>query len=573
MRYKATKTGTKFHHSDRIVRGLMGPVGNGKTVACILELVRLSKLQLPNWEGRRLSKAIIIRNTSPELRTTTLKSFQDWIPKEHCDIKLNPIITGVYRITLPDGTWVEMELVFLAMDRPDDTNKLRGIESTYMLLNEASQLPYEVLRKARERIGRYPAPINGYQDKTFDKGSKVPEWLLKAHKDKKSPLHELTHKTKSGIYSYIGKKRLLEDGSVDTDDFGDNIYEPVTRKAVLMDTNPPDDEHWWYHLDQNGHLPSSKSKKLDIGRTREVFDFFSAPSALIKLDDGTYKRNPDAENIANLMGGFQYYEDMLAGNTQEYINVMVGGMYGALFTGKPVYGEYNDTTHCPIDGVAPVEGVPICLGWDFGHTPAVCVAQLIEGQMRVVAEIWSDSSNTKKFARDFVKPFLHKYFPGYLIGFSMADPAGNSGGEGEGKSSIGILNDEFLLKDEATGYKEPPLDMGFTTVAAPTNDPTLRINAVESFMLSMRSGEPCYMVDKSCTRLRKAKQGGYHYKKVQNNEGVWKEKPNKNHYSHISDAEQYVALGFVNNHVVDYYHSSEYDDHDDNSKTPNVLGW
>ena len=68
-------------------------------------------------------------------------------------------------------------------------------------------------------------------------------------------------------------------------------------------------------------------------------------------------------------------------------------------------------------------------------------------------------------------------------------------------------------------------------------------------------------------------KSGYHYKKIQGTNGIWKEKPNKNHYSHISDAEQYLALGFVNNFVIDYYHSEEYDDYDDNTKEVNVLGW
>ena len=419
MRYRATATGRKFHTSDKVVRGYMGCVGNGKSVACILELIRLAKDQLPNWEGRRLTRAVIIRNTSPELRSTTLKTFEDWIPKKHCDVKLNPIITGTYRIKLEDETLVEMEIFFLAMDSPDDAKKLLGIEPTIIFINEAREIPYATVRRARERIGRYPAPINGYKDEHFKVGDKVPDWLLMAAEDTDSPLHELTYKHNDGSYSYIGKKRFLDDGTVEQDEFGEDIYEPVTRKAVLMDTNPCDSEHWWFHLAENGHLPASKNKKLDITRTREVFEFFRAPPPLFRLPNGTYERNPEAENIPHLMGGYEYYEDMLAGNTQEHINVMVLGQYGALFDGKPVYTEYNDVIHCPANGVKPVEGVPICLGWDYGLTPSVCIGQLIEGQMRIVAEIWSDDSNTKKFARDIVKPFLQKNFAGYKIGFSM----------------------------------------------------------------------------------------------------------------------------------------------------------
>ena len=82
------------------------------------------------------------------------------------------------------------------------------------------------------------------------------------------------------------------------------------------------------------------------------------------------------------------------------------------------------------------------------------------------------------------------------IAFSLGDPAGNNRGEGEGKSAIGILNDQYI--DSDNGDIIQPLEMGFTTYPAPTNDPVKRIDAVNSFLIKMVNGEPGYLLSRNC---------------------------------------------------------------------------
>ena len=74
INYNASKTGARLHKSNKVVRGFMGPVGNGKSVTCIMEAIRLSQDQWPNAQGIRKSRGVIVRNTNPELRTTTLNT-------------------------------------------------------------------------------------------------------------------------------------------------------------------------------------------------------------------------------------------------------------------------------------------------------------------------------------------------------------------------------------------------------------------------------------------------------------------------------------------------------------------
>jgi len=521
--YKASQTGERFHQSNKIVRGFLGPVGNGKSVTCINEMHRLCVLQEPNCDGIRLSKWAIVRNTYDMLETTTLATFKQWIPHEICGITLKPM-RGDMSYPLPDGTRVQCKFIFLALDRPDDVKKLLSLEVTGVFMNESKELPYAVLKGSRERIGRYPSQIDGYTDKG----------------DYKAPRD------------------------------ADGNYQPCTRKAVLMDTNPPEDDHWWYQLAEEGSLRSNQSAESKRA-VSQIFGFFRGPSPLLK-EGGEYKPNPKAENIAFLPGGYKYYLDMIAGNTEDHINVMVMGNYGTIKDGKPVYPQYNDRLHCPEKSLGVIEDLPIGLGWDGGLTPSCIIGQQTKrGQLRVIAELVSEDMGVRQFARDIVKPFLQRNFYGIEVAFSYIDPAGKGRGEAEAKSAMGILNDEYI-EDNEDGDIIQPLNMGFETEPAPTNDPTKRIDAVNSYIIKLVDGEPGYLVSRKCPMIRKGKIGGYQYKRIQvSGEERYRDKPDKNKYSHPADAEQYMALGFVGGYVIQS--DDGYDDYEDDFSEVGVMGY
>lgn len=537
--YYAETTASNFHKSMKVVRGIMGPVGSGKSVTCLMEGLMISSLQEPNDKGIRKTRGAIVRNTYEQLSTTTLNTYKQWIPEFISPIVKHPMITTTLKQLLGDGTRMEMEVYFLSLDRDEDVRKLLSMEITWLFANEARELVYAVIKAARERIGRYPAEIDGYSD----------VW-------------------KDGKLIYDAPKERNPDGTPALDEDGEVIYTPCTRKALLLDTNPCDDDHWWYQLAEEGCLRKSENKDFDQSEVARVFDFFRIPSPLIKHKDGTYTPNPGAENIKHLPGRYQYYLDMIAGNAPDHINVMVLGNYGTIQEGKPVYRRYNDVLHCGT--VKPIKSLPLCLGWDYGLTPSVIGGQLTDtGQMRVIFELVSDDMNVRQFARDVVKPFLQMNFAGYRVGFSLADPAGNNRGEGEGKTATGILNDDYV-----DSHNDTALNMGFTTDDAPTNDPPKRIDAVEQFMIKLVDrGEPGYIADKSCKVLRKGKIGAYHYKKVRapGQDERFREAPDKNYASHPADAEQYLALGFVGGYVVDY----DPDDYDEETQhhDDSALGW
>lgn len=509
IKYRAEKTASKFHASDKVVKGFMGPVGNGKSVACIQEMFRISCLQWPNAYGVRKTRWAIIRNTYPELKTTTLNTWKQWFPEEISPIRTHPIITTIIKQPIKnDGTSIEMEVYFIALDNERDVKKLLSLELTGVFTNESRELPFAVIKGARERIGRYPSQADGYQDITLPSGEE--------------------YKAPRG-----------DDGKI----------KPCRRKALLMDTNPPDTDHWWYQLAENGYLKSQKkNKEVATRETSRIFDFFRGPSPLIKEKNGEYTPNPEAENIEHLDGGFQYYLDMIAGNDEDHINVQVLGNYGAIKAGKPVYPEYNDRLHLSESMIMPIRGLGLCLGWDFGLTPSVIIGQLTDtGQARIIKELVSEDMGVREFARDIVKPFLQMNLSEFSIDFSLADPAGNNRGEGEGRSAISILNDEDADDDDPRR-----LDMGFQTDPAPTNDPTKRIDAVRSFLTRLVDhGEPAFVLAKRCEQLRKGFNGGYCYKRIQTSgsDERFRDVPDKNKFSHPHDGLQYLCLGFVGGYV------------------------
>jgi hypothetical protein len=74
-------TVARFLQSNAFVRGLMGPVGSGKSTACCYEILRRSAMQAPGPDGKAHSRWAVIRNTYPELKTTTIKTWHGLVPQ------------------------------------------------------------------------------------------------------------------------------------------------------------------------------------------------------------------------------------------------------------------------------------------------------------------------------------------------------------------------------------------------------------------------------------------------------------------------------------------------------------
>lgn len=158
--YDPSPTAIRFHNDDNFVRGIRGPVGSGKSSMCVAEFLSRAMQQRPNRRNRRKVRGLIVRNTFGELKSTTIKTCEQWWGHLGRFIYDSPIRFECER-TLPDGTILEFEVYFLPLDRPDQVKKLKSLEVTFAWINEASEVPFAALELIRGRVGRYPAAVDG----------------------------------------------------------------------------------------------------------------------------------------------------------------------------------------------------------------------------------------------------------------------------------------------------------------------------------------------------------------------------------------------------------------------------
>lgn len=281
--------------------------------------------------------------------------------------------------------------------------------------------------------------------------------------------------------------------------------------CVILDTNMPDEDHWIPGmLDPDMPVPAGAHY-----RKMEGVGFFVQPSGL----------SPNAENLRNLKPG--YYQNLASGKSPEWINVYINARYGFVVDGKPVYSEYQPHIH-EDDTIDVVPGEPVYIGLDFGLTPAATFRQQINGQWRALDEIVTTRMTMEPFA-DEIKDMYRRRYSKCPIGAITGDPAGNA--------QSATREDENCFRVLAA--------KGVTALPAFTNDFTIRRESVAQPMLRLHlGGKALFVVGPRCKMLRKAYRGGYQYKRLQvSGDDRFQDKPNKNIYSHVAEADQYCALG------------------------------
>lgn len=426
---------------------ICGPLGSSKTNASCWKIFRGMRAQAPDRNGVRKSRWVAVRNTYPDLFGTTIKDWLEMFEPLGRFIKggMEPP-THYLSFKEADGTRVEAELVFLALDREEHVKKLRGLQLTGAWINEAKEIPFSIISMLDLRIGRYPQDVK-------------PTWY-----------------------------------------------------GIFGDTNAPDTDHWYY--------------KLAEEQRPEGWLFLKQPGGLIRKDkDSPWEENPHAENIHNLPEG--YYLKGAQGKDEAWVLVNLANEYGFVKDGKPVYPDYRDSTHCrPFE---LVQSLGLDIGLDFGLTPAAVIGQQqVSGQWRWRRELVTEDTGVIRFAGE-LKLFLGEHFPGWKIRNITGDPAGDQrqAGDSEERTVFQLLEKEGIMAKPAF-----------------TNDFAIRTEAVSAPLRRMIDGEPGFLIHPDCKITRKGMQGGYMFKRVAvAGDERFRDKPDKNRFSHPCEAGQYMMLG------------------------------
>ena len=205
----------EFMLSDKFYRVILGPVGSGKSTGCCIEIMRRAQEQMPGADKVRRTRFAIVRNTYGQLKDTTLKTWQDWFrADEFGDVNQQNMTQTITR-TLPDGTSFETEILFRALDKPQDIKKLLSLELTGAWVNEVREVPKGIVDGLGDRVGRFPARKDG----------------------------------------------------------------GCTWRGVIGDTNMPDDDHWLYRLAEEEFPTEWQFFKQPGGLTEVNTEFFVNPKA------------------------------------------------------------------------------------------------------------------------------------------------------------------------------------------------------------------------------------------------------------------------------------------------------
>lgn len=459
------------------VQIIIGPLGSGKTTTVIQKLLKLCITQKADKNGLRRSRWAAIRNTYPDLETTTIPDFREVFTDDIGEFKHSNPPQYNADIPLADGTRAVFQFWFLALDKPDDVKKLRGFQLTGGWVNETKEVPKSAFDMLDSRIGRFP---------------------------KRTDLPKFWH-------------------------------------GILGDTNAPDDDHWiagfWREPPTNWRI-------------------FRQPGGVIRVA-GKWVPNPLAENVQNLPEN--YYINVMAGKSQDWISVNLGNEFGTIKDGKPIHADFSRDLHVSKVDLEPWPRLPICVGIDFGRTPAAAIFQIGQNnetgakQVQVLRELCTEDMGAKMFGK-ILKDFLNKEFPSHNYHFH-GDPSG---------------------EDMAQTDDESPFTMlavsGIDCLPAWTNDPVIRWNTVDSLLTEVVRGKPSIIFDPSCKTLIRGMESGYHFRRLQvTGAERFHDRPAKNKWSHVVEALHYGLLGEGEaDALIGFTDSKEMDEFE---KDPDFAGW
>ena len=476
----------RFMQSDARVRVVVGPIGSGKStgVGCG-EIIRRAFMQNPSpVDNIRYFKALIVRNTRPELKKTTLKTWLEWNPEHIGKFNYTDL---THHITVKPGKkkpGMDLLVEFMGLDKPGDAKKLLSWEGTIIWFNEAKEINLDNFTIATTRTGRYPGDYHG----------------------------------------------------------------GATWHGTILDTNPYYSGHWLDKFEKNPPRGYEFFRQppavLEMEKTENGWESKESnyPLTVTNKDyihsagGSEWAVNPKAENLPytsvtnkeeNRYLSGAYYTDLIVGKNKQYIRIYVQGKTGSLTGSHVVIPEFDTGTMIRNDAVFD-PGLPLLCGLDFGAGtlyPAAVFGQLdpVHNVWRILKEVIGIQMAVFEYA-DMLIQEMETAFPNRKSLFMWGDPAG-------------MQRDGTLKKT----YFDLMQLKGLHIQVAPTNDIDVRKECVKNPMLRFSQGKPSFLISPKCRVLIEALTEKWHYPKIQ--EG-YSDKPSKNHpHSDVGEALAYLLSG------------------------------
>ena len=376
---------------------IVGPVGSGKTTGIFFKLIYMAGLQAPSPDGIRRTRAVVVRNTAPQLKDTTLTSWNYWFKDGQA---------GAWKATERNFTLrfsdIECEVLFRPLDTPDDVARVLSLEVTFVVIDEFVQIPREIVEALSARAGRYPPAKDGGATNFGMWGSSNPDtednWWF-----------EYLHNNPDVEYVTAGRPE-------------DNDARRMRRSMLGFDVTSP----------------------------KAPITYYRQPSAL----------TPEAENLDNLRGGSKYYTNLIVGKSKAWVKQFAEAEWGFSIAGTPVVATFKPEQHLSRHPIKFQTQLPLVIGFDPGIAgSAMIFGQLtLDGQLLVQGELVQTGYGAQRLVDERLKPYIRLRFPLAQKIIIAPDPAANSRGASDERTIVSVLKKHYDVSIETNNRLPLRLD-------------------------------------------------------------------------------------------------------------------
>lgn len=351
-----------FRPSELFYTWVVGPVGSGKTTSLFFKLCYLAGLQAPGRDRIRRTKAVIVRNTMPQLRDTTIASWNLWFKDGQAGRWLATQNTFILKF----GD-VECEVLFRPLDTADDIARVLSLEVTFAIIDEFVQIPQAIINALAARVGRFPSKNDGGATNWGMWGSSNPE----------------------------------------TEDCW--WFEYLTNNPEVEVVNMNEDEdHRKARLALIGFDPNKCNTR-----------YYVQPSGL-GLDAENLEYLPPY-----IPGDNSYYTNQVKGHSEAWCKQFLEAEWGFSIAGQPVITTFKSHLHISHARLPFNPLIPLVIGLDPGLAGSALIfgQQDFHGRLLILGELIQSNFGAQRLIRDRLKPYLRRRFPNATRIIIAPDPA------------------------------------------------------------------------------------------------------------------------------------------------------
>lgn len=482
---------SRFVQDKMFLSGIMGPYGSAKTTSCFQKIIWATMWQRPGKDGVRRSRGCVIRETYAQLKANVMDDFFSWFPKTQDNFNGDDMVSKL-RLELPGWGKLEIEILWRALGEENKPEKVfKGMQLTWLWLNEGDTLHKAVLKFGLPRVGRYPKAKDGgcaWSGIFLDMNAPdVDNWTYELLVEKNLGLSE----------QQLEEFRKL---------YGANFGVAFHRQPGGRDPN----------AENLANLPPGYYDRLMIGANdNDVRRFVDNEFGAVRNGQPVYPEFIDNFHVA--------ISELKVAEGIELCMAVDGGT-----TPAAVFGQIMP------DGQIRVLDELVIFNDDE------------DKQLQKLGAVAFG-----KACREFV----NERFPHARIREAWADPAtayGETEGDDDFtwlqdfSVAFGMTVKPAPIRGNRLGLA--PKRPGNDNAVVPKG----RIEQVRSLLTTNVSGKPGLILSLTCRYLRRGFNNGYVIIRASrsNGSGQWKDEPLKNDFSHVHDALQYLVAGLLKRGTV-----------------------